>query len=398
MRVLKNIQNRIKGNLVYGVHLHLKAEGDYRTEVLALKRSGENISVLKEDYIDSLEKLPKNALVSLNLTGTGILTKKLDSDVLENGVDGVLPNGRPEDFIFQSMNLSDQSKILVAIIRKDLLEKLLKEIKEKNLWVIDLHLGITAMQDLLSLIQDVNVVSLPGMHLELHEGKLNSWKRTEENKFDRYRIGSELLDSNQLLPFGAGVSALAVDTDFHLPEMLQQARKESYARKYMMTSQYAFLVLVFVLLLVNFLKFDALNKKHTELSSQLQTGRSLLVKMNQLQSEVDEKEAFFVKSGLRDQTKMSLYSDRIAKLLPSSVRLNCLELNPLSGKVKQGKELRFQNEHMLITGSTNYPVQFNNWIQKLKKEDWVEAIIRQEYYKKDQNKPGEFEVEISITK
>lgn len=397
MKVFTNIQNRIKGNLIYGVHLDLKPDGGYNSNIIALKRLSDSISLEKDQSADlKVDDLPKNAHISVCLTGYGILTKQVDTDQLQEGFDTILPNGKVEDFVFQTMPKVNQNKSLVNIIRKDSLLNLITELKQKNLWVIDLHLGLCSLQNILPWIQDVSELKISGIEVQFEKGKLKSFRKVESSNFERYRIGDEMIDANQVLSFGTGVSALAVETEVHLPEMLKQVRKEAYARKYMLNMQFAFLVLVFVSLLINFIQFDGLNLKQTELTSQLQTGRSLLSKMNQLQAEVDEKEAFFVKSGLSEPSKLSYYSDRIAKLLPVKLKLKSLDLYPQNGKIKQGKEIGFQKNSILISGTTKYPVQFNNWIQKLKKESWVNDIHRQEYYKKDQSKPGEFIVEISI--
>jgi|GEM_PF-5244408 len=397
MKVFTNIQNRIKGNLAYGVHLDLKPDGGYNSNIIALKRLSDSISLEKDQSADlKVDDLPKNAHISVCLTGYGILTKQVDTDQLQEGFDTILPNGKVEDFVFQTMPKVNQNKSLVNIIRKDSLLNLITELKQKNLWVIDLHLGLCSLQNILPWIQDVSELKISGIEVQFEKGKLKSFRKVESSNFERYRIGDEMIDANQVLSFGTGVSALAVETEVHLPEMLKQVRKEAYARKYMLNMQFAFLVLVFVSLLINFIQFDGLNLKQTELTSQLQTGRSLLSKMNQLQAEVDEKEAFFVKSGLSEPSKLSYYSDRIAKLLPVKLKLKSLDLYPQNGKIKQGKEIGFQKNSILISGTTKYPVQFNNWIQKLKKESWVNDIHRQEYYKKDQSKPGEFIVEISI--
>ncbi len=395
------IKNWLSGNQIYGVHLHIKSQSDSDCEIFAMKRTINEIIALAEKEsgevsTDQLDAIPANSQISLNLSGHGILVKEVDKAQIEAGFEAILPNGKTDDFVYQQMDIGSSDRVLLCIVRKDFLEKILQDFKKRNLWIIDLYLGPISLKNLLPLLADISILILPGMELVLSEKRFESYKRGKGEDLDQYQIGSELLDANRVLPFASAVSTLGFSAVSHFPESIIALRKESSARRLATGLQYAFLCIVFLLLLVNFIRFDDLNKRHIELSAQLGTGKGLLVKMNSLKMELEEKEAFFIKSGLSSQSKLSYYSDRIALHLPSKLYLKNLELNPVQGKMKDGKEVNFRNQVVFISGLTNHPVQFTKWIQKLRKEKWVGDIIQQEYYKKDPSKMGEFKLEIEV--
>lgn len=403
MKAFSYIENLVRGNKIFGIHLHVKSQGEYDFESLLVKRKFESISVVSQkgneaDEISSLKQLPPNSQISLCLSGSGVLVKKVDSVQLEDGLGTVLPNGNLDEFVVQQMELGNTGKALVAIIRKDFLQSIVDEFLDLKLWLVDIYLGPIVLKNLLPLFEENICLQLPEMELEISQGEWVSYVKKRNTNWDRYRIGDELIDSNCVLPFTCGISTLGFGETKHIPELLMQVRSESVSRRIGIGSQLAFLVLVFLILLGNFIRFEAVNEEYSQFSVQLQTGENLIYRMNNLKKEVERKESYYVKSGLDTQSKLSYYSDRIASLLPSDLRLSSLDLNPLQGKIKEGKEMHFANDFIQIDGETNHPVQFNNWIQKLRKEDWVEEISKQEYFKKDQNKAGEFRIEIKIKK
>lgn len=395
------IKNWLSGNQIYGVHLHLKSQTEYDCEIFAMKRSKKEIIPLSEKEsglvsTDQLNAIPTNSQISLCLSGHGILVKEVEKAQIEDGFEAILPNGKTDEFVFQQMDIGRADCALVCIVRKEFIEKILSDFQKRKLWIVDLYLGPICIKNILPILAGISNLKLTQMELEVSEERLLSYKKGKNKSVERYRIGSELLDAKSVLSFATAVSTLSLLGVKHLPELINDLRKESGARRLVTGLQYAFLCIVFLLLLVNFIRFDALNKKHTQLSSQLSTGKGLLVKMNALKSELDEKEAFFIKSGLSSQSKLSYYSDRIALHLPSNLFLRNLELNPVQGKLKDGKEIKFKKQTVSISGSTNRPVQFTKWIQKLKKEKWVASILQQEYYKNDPGKMGEFKLEIEV--
>ncbi|PCH69845.1 MAG: hypothetical protein COC06_06520 [Bacteroidales bacterium] len=229
-----------------------------------------------------------------------------------------------DEFVVQQMELGKTGKALVVIVRKDFLQTIVDEFLNRKLWLVDVYLGPIVLKNLLPLFEENTCLQLQGMELEISQGEFVSYQKKTNKSWDRYRIGDELIDSNHVLPFACGISTLGFGDTTHIPELLMQVRSESISRRIAIGSQVAFLALVFLILLMNFIRFDAVNEEYSRFSAQLQTGKNLLFRMNDLKDEVAQKESFYVKSGLDTQSKLSYYSDRIASCLPSRLSFNLL--------------------------------------------------------------------------
>lgn len=400
MQLLASLVNWIKGNSIVGIHINMKSNEEWELEAVSLQRKGENISLIsKFDKPNStsefLDSLPAHSSISLCLTGTGLLIKEVDALQLKNGIETVLPNLRLGDFLIQEMEQGD-SKALVAILRKDLLQKIIRTFQARKLHVSDIYLGPIAFKNITALFTEDKLVSCGGMELSFNNQKLIRYSKADSEAMDRFSLAGEILDSQQVLPFVSGLSTLAVNTATHLPDEIILIRKESLARRIIQKSAYASLGVLFFVLLLNFVQFNKYNKRQNQLNAQLSTGKNLLLKRDQLNEEVKQKTDFFVKSGLNTESRLSFYSDRIAACLSSNLQLTSIELNPVTGKKKDGKEIHFSSGMIRIEGETFFPVAFDAWVQKLKKESWLDSILKQEYFMKEKDKTGFFRVELKL--
>lgn len=400
MQLLTPIVNWIKGNSITGIHINMKSPDEWELEGINLQRKGENISLIsKFDTVENtsgfLDSLPTHSSISLCLTGTGLLIKEVDALQLENGIETVLPNLRLDDFLVQEMEVGS-SKALVAILRKDLLQKIIEIFQARKLHLSDIYLGPVAFKNITALFTEDKLVSCGGMELSFNNQKLIRYAKADSKPMDRFSLAGEILDSQHVLPFVSGLSTLAISTETHLSDEIILIRKENLARRIIQKSTYTSLAILFFVLLLNFVQFNKYNKLQNQLNAQLLTGKNLLQKRNQLNEEVKQKTDFFVKSGLNTESRLSYYSDRIAACLPSNLQLTSIELNPITGKKKEGKEIHFSSGMIRIEGETFFPVAFDAWVQKLKKETWLDSILKQEYFMKEKDKTGFFRVELKL--
>lgn len=397
----KQFSDWIKGKKMYGVSLQLKGGEEWQVDALELERKGGEVRLRSkcEDIrnVENIwEQIPEHSSLSLCLNGSGVLLKTINSEQWNDGIDSVLPNVKAEDFIIQKMDMTD-GRILIALMRKDLLASILQQFSDHKLWVVDLWLGSVCFHSLDSLFEKGNQdILLPGLQLKMHHGKLHEYKKSELKPENYYYLGGEALWGNQLLPFASALSSMAVGNHNEIPAEIEKLSGEYFARKFLMKSGVATLAIVFMAVLINFFVFDSLRKEQSQLSTQVETGRNLLTRLDVLKEDLKQKNDFLLKSGLNTQSKLSFYADRIAVDLPEGVRLSSMELNPILKKVKKDKEIQYRTDYINVQGETNYPLELNLWIQKLKKEEWVDKVIKQEYLLKQKGAPAVFVMEISV--
>lgn len=397
----KRITEWLFGKQTFGVSLALKPGEDWEVDLVEIQRSRKEIKIVdKGDAIRTTEdlwaKLPAHAKISLNLSGAGILIKEVNTDQLEHGIANILPNVKPEEFIFQTLNLKND-KSVVAMMRKDLLSSIVKEFSQRNIWVVDLCLGPVGMQIIGSLFaNNTEQIHLPGMKLGIEEGRFTHFKKSEERYSGYYSVAKEDLQWNQLLPFAAAVSSVATVHTKNQADEIDMLSKEFFARQLIRKGSFLALMLLFLMVLINFVVFDSLRGKQAQLSSQVETGKNLLIKLDALRNNFSQKEDFLKKSGLNKRSRLSFYADRLAADLPAEVRLTLMEINPMIKKIRKGKEINFGSGLIMVKGETMHPLELNRWIQNLKTEKWVAKLEKQEYFLKQKNKPAEFVIEISV--
>jgi len=397
----KQFSDWIKGKQMFGISLQLKGSEDWLVDALELQRKGSEVKLLGKcegirNATDIWEQVPAHSSVSLCLNGSGVLLKTINAEHWNDGIDSVLPNVKAEDFIIQKMDMTD-GRLLIALMRKDLLTSILKQFSEHKFWVVDLWLGPVCFHSLSSLFEKGNQdILLPGLQVQMQNGKLHRYQKSEVKPENYYYLGGEDLWGNQLLPFASALSSMAVSNHNEIPDEIEELAGEYFARKFLMKAGVAALVLVFMAVLINFFAFDSLRQEQSQLSAQVETGCNLLTKLDALKSDLQQKDDFLLKSGLNTESKLSFYADRIAVDLPEGVRLNSMELNPILKKVKKDKEIIYRTDYINVQGETNYPLELNLWIQNLKKEEWVDKVTKQEYLLKQKGAPAIFVMEISV--
>ena len=83
------------------------------------------------------------------------------------------------------------------------------------------------------------------------------------------------------------------------------------------------------------------------------------------------------------------------KSVPSDLSLNEVNIIPANKEVKANKKMLFESKTIVVKGETFNESSFNNWMEGLKKMDWIEhfEIIS---LKKDKKNKSQFEIKITI--
>lgn len=397
----KQITEWLFGKQTFGVSIRLSAGENWEVDFVEIQRSSKEIKLIdKGDAIRSTEdlwaRLPEHGKISLNLSGTGILIKEVNTEQLEDGIETILPNVKQKEFVVQNLSLKNGKSIL-AMMRRDLLASVLEEFTKRNLWVTDLCLGPVSLKIVEPLFANhTTLIRLSGMELGIEAGEFTCFQRSEEIYSGYYSVAGEDLLSRQLLPFAAAVSSVATIHSKQQTDEVANLSQEYFARQVLKKGGFTALIVLFLIVLLNFVAFDSLRKEQTKFSLQVETGKNLLIKLDELRSNFTQKEDFLKKSGLNKNSQLSFYADRLAADLPVEVRLTSMEINPLMKKIRVGKESRFAANIIMVKGETMHPLQLNRWIQSLKLESWVAKLDKQEYFLKQKNKPAEFVIEISV--
>ena len=71
--------------------------------------------------------------------------------------------------------------------------------------------------------------------------------------------------------------------------------------------------------------------------------------------------------------------DQIGQSVPTSVQLIEINYQPLTTAVKNGEEIAFSQNTIIIKGTSVNPTDFSLWVTQLEQAEWVAQLQYNEY-------------------
>jgi hypothetical protein len=91
-----------------------------------------------------------------------------------------------------------------------------------------------------------------------------------------------------------------------------------------------------------------------------------------------------------EASHVSYYADNLCVDIPSSVQLSGMNLNPFQKQKADEDKMSFQNKVILISGFCNQSIELNDWMQQIKKKNWVKKLVLLNYSQIRGMQTGEF--------
>lgn len=356
---------------------------------------------LKETSLESLKQfLEKDTAVYINLSGRGILHKKLTefSDDQNSLIQSVLPNAKAQDFYIQQI-VSDKTN-LVSVVRKETVDPLIKTINEMGFHAIGFSLGGTSIGSVLSLLSLGNASSFSwaGHSIECNpEGEITSYKIREDKDEKKYlQLDSEKLEEEYLIAY-AGAFNILLNLAPVVPfiDTIQHQKEEFNQKLFFTKAGWAVLGFFMTVLLINFVLYSSYSSQNNELAQKESKYSSMFSEIEKLEKEVKEKEKFLSEAGWLQSSSMTYYADRIAATVPGSVKLTELSINPMDErKSKEEKKELFKTGIIHIKGECTRPTELNEWLDKIKSIDRISKARLVHYSFDDKENKGNFSIEI----
>jgi hypothetical protein len=149
------------------------------------------------------------------------------------------------------------------------------------------------------------------------------------------------------------------------------------------------------LLLISYFLIQYYGTKNSELNLQTVYSNQSYQLILDLEAQKEKKLNLLKESGVLSSKFLSFYSYEIIKTIPGNISLNELNIVPLKEEYKENKKALFNNGTIIIKGETFEESSFNNWLENLKKMDWLQnfEIIS---LKKDKKNKSIFEIKIIL--
>lgn len=370
-------------------------------DYVILEKNKSQISIIDSGYQireinDILSKITNKIALVLSIQGKGILTKSIqvqDEGSNEHIINKLLPNADIKDFYLSKTSTGEQ-QIVASIIRQNIADEIIALFPNKN--IVGLSIGANQIVHLFDVLSEIKEWNYNNFQWRKEGEQINYIKLEQTDISEWIRLGNERLHTDNTVSYAQGLSFLiALEESFVDLNVHKEHKQELLLAQVFTLSGWAILIVIFSVLLINFLLFDHYNKKLDSLSREVEQNSLVLSQMENLKEQIKFKENF-VKNNSTGNTRFSYYADIIAGLLPQNIVLISLDMQSLKKRIKKGHEANFEKNRIIIKGYTKNSRTLNDWIKALQQEDWIEDTEIIEYNREASNMSGEFELGIDV--
>lgn len=394
----------LKSKNVTGIEMHIMPDNTYSFKITNLIRDRKKIRV--EEYekgtgsFDDLTPLIKSKNpICLSIDGKGIVHKKVDITAENNILNQVMPNANPESFYVQQISVSNENAF-VSIIRKEVIQAILNEFKNRKLFVINLSLGPFIINSITSLLHNNhNEIETDSYSLHIDNNRIVDFfkNKTDKKSEEVIVIGDESISKEYIISFSSAFYYYfpGQPEDSVLLEEVTLNEEFSYKQVLKYTSR-GFLILIFVILLVNFLLYDYYSKKKNEYLLLYNKNESQIELRDTLNKQLEQKEKLLDNIGILSTSRLSYYADQLALKLPANITLTKMLQNPVKNKIRKEVEILFERNTIHIEGTTSKSIDLHDWIEDISEESWVDNVVLLNYEQENSAIPGEFSIELKL--
>src|SRR5579863_10018945 len=395
----------------YGLEISFLGADEVSIQAVVLRL--EKSRIVKEKEVHGLSTfrelsgvIPAGSPVAITINGKGTLFKTLPIETVSADVfESVLPNGNPGEFYVQVGRY--QNTLAVQIIRKTVVEDVLEKIIQAGFKPLRVGVGVSDLQLLLPYFNlDGKSGEIRTNHFIVRTNERKAISDIEPAPFParevrpstEYSIGDQYVYPGGVMAFGSALGLLAgrafagpegnlqtgEDPGVEGPEITNEhlaAEREVFRfLRYFKAAFRAFLGALFLILLINFLVFS----HYARINSEQQM--TAMVSISAAKQEAERETAVLAKvkwmgiNGWDQPSRMSLYADRIAALVPDDAALTTMKINPVSSNFVSGDGvLKFQRDTIEITGTCGDPVELNRFVNNLRNIRYFQDISIRSY-------------------
>jgi len=394
-------------NQAAGVSIHIKNDGALSVSACLVSVSDNQLEISRKlpdlKATDELKmQLPAKSFIALNLSGKGILHKKIDKveAVHPGNFNLILPNGKPEDFYIQNFVSGDHS--FFSIIRKTDADKWISELQGMGFIPLMLSLGPFPVQNIIGQLNVYDPEFMFNGHIIQRDDKLG-WTgyKYEETKISAFPLKVELesIHEQLVIPYAAAfqlVLAAKLDAVYAGVPALETALSQKLADNKLNVQGFMVLTAFFILLLVNFVLFSWLGTSNAQLAMQAGRTAQSTTDMQGISDTIKQKEGLLHILGWEEGINKSALVDQVAAMLPPELTWKEVAIDPIDlNSTRAQKSLNFYNREIRVTGYSEKIIPVNEWIARVKTKTWVKNIQLASYTYNGEINTGQFTVTLN---
>lgn len=388
------------GSTYYGVE-HTTVDSKEKIILVSLSKKKNNLDMVLNKTMDSFENItnyiPKKGSISLVINNDKVLCKKtpISNDDGSKLIQNAFPNININEFYYDV--LRQKNDCFIALCRKQYVDNLIEEYRNKTLYVLNISLGNHVVSNITEYI-DLDEVYTSNALVEKNKENINHISKQTNIPTHTYGINGLQVSNMFLLSFAAILEVVLTKTinessNFRSKyEVLLNAYKQQR-----FFSQFLKLGLIFVLILlfINFFIFNHYFNKVSELRQTSQVNETTRQQLIVLKEDVDKKEKFINDILKSEASKSSYYSNAIMVSLPNSISITNFNFQPLTKRIKAEKPIEYELGTILLNGASSITSEISSWVSDLEQINWIEKVVITEYSESNKSST-EFSLIISI--
>ena len=363
--------------------------------LLTIKKKANKISIVSKQSFESFELLLKTAdkktPLLVVIEGKGVLNKEID---FQNEADVNWQKNIDYNAIYYT-DLKGLKSNFISFCRKNIVEETILRFQKSGFQIVDVYIG-SFLAALLNNTLKKEVLFSNDLRLEFENDKLLSFsKQNELAKATDYKIGEETVSSTFLPLYGAIIHFFVKPKDVSKTINPSLTSEELIYKKAFGVLGITILVGFLISLLMSYFLIQYYGTKNSELNLQTVYSNQSYQLILDLEAQKEKKLNILKESGVLSSKFLSYYSYEIIKTIPGNISLNEVSIIPLKEEYKENKKAFFDSKTIVVKGETFEESSFNNWLESLKKMDWLQRfeIIS---LKKDKKNKSIFEIKITL--
>lgn len=387
-----------KETIVAGVYINIHSETEILCQVVVLEKKKASLQIIQKSetpLAGIASHLATNIPMCVVIDGKGILQRECGSDQTdEQLILQAFPNVNPSEYYVQST--AQRGNVNFACFaRRKAVDDILEILLAQSYKILNLSLGSIVLSNLAQIKGDGQIIAIP-YKVSVSNGQITQIDKIKESKIAFTVIGDESIPTNKVLPFStalayfAGNALTEIQSDF-----LNKIRLDYTYLKLIKKGGLALLMLLFVVLLGNFLLFSSQREKQQALTAELGQYEATISKVEDYKREISEKERFLGNSDEGGNTYFSYYADKIAATKPEGIVLQKMQIFPVTLKNKKFDVDGIKKDTILISGLTRNSVLLNDWTKQLQKQKFVGHVGITNFTQMETNS-GSFSLTISL--
>jgi hypothetical protein len=363
--------------------------------LLKVKKKKSQLDIIEKFVFSDIESL-KSKLDSkvpsvLLFDGKGVLNKKIG---LKSETDTEwLKNLDYKSIHYTSYNTQECQ--FLSFCRATVLDELIALFYKNEIQIIDFYIGgLTAV--LVNNLLDKSKLLSNETFLEFDNNTLSTISKPDsERKTENYTIGTTLISNFELPLYGAAINFYVNQSSIVKSQSVLIDSEEVIYKKAFEKLGIIILVGFFCLLLASYGLIQYLNYKNATLNLENSYSNKAYSVINDLELQKEKKLKILAETGFSSKEFISFYCYKLTKSIPYVIHFSYLEVYPIKKEIKKTEKVEFDYKIILLKGNTPDETVFNDWIDSLKNEKWLQKLEIVSI-KRDKQNISYFELKITI--